>query len=99
MTNTLTLSDLLCFTGAKSEEVILMNGLSVNIHMMLVCKPNHTTLAATFVGCLHFACCYMQLAFYRPEGKRTKLVVDSRTFPSDLVCDVTCLEMQILLKN
>lgn len=44
--------------GAKSEEVILMNTLSVNIHLMMA-------------------------SFYRPTGKRTKIIMEAGSFPTD----------------
>jgi kynureninase len=44
--------------GAKPTEVVAMNGLTVNVHLMLV-------------------------SFYRPNGKRTKMLCETRPFPSD----------------
>lgn len=45
--------------GAKSGEVVVMNSLTVNLHLLFV-------------------------SFYRPNGKKRKIVVESDLFPSDL---------------
>jgi kynureninase len=44
--------------GARPGEVVMMNSLTVNLHLMLT-------------------------TFYRPQGSRTKVVVEEHTFPSD----------------
>lgn len=45
--------------GAKQEEVVAMNGLTANLHLLMV-------------------------SFFRPKGKRTKLLCEGKAFPSDL---------------
>jgi kynureninase len=44
--------------GAQPEEVVHMNGLTTNIHLLMV-------------------------SFYRPHGKRTKILCEAKAFPSD----------------
>lgn len=44
--------------GAKPAEVVVMNQLTVNLHLLMV-------------------------TFYRPEGKRRKIICEAKAFPSD----------------
>lgn len=44
--------------GAKPDEIVVMNQLSINLHLMMV-------------------------SFYRPAGKRTKILCEAKAFPSD----------------
>jgi kynureninase len=44
--------------GAEKNEVVHMNGLSTNLHLLMV-------------------------SFFRPNGKRTKILCESKAFPSD----------------
>lgn len=44
--------------GAKKEEVVVMNQLTVNLHLLM-------------------------LSFYKPQGKRKKILFETKPFPSD----------------
>jgi kynureninase len=45
--------------GAQSDEVVIMNSLTANLHLLMV-------------------------SFYRPQGRRHKILVDRPIFPSDI---------------
>lgn len=51
-------ADLAAVVGAHADEVVAMNALTVNLHLLLI-------------------------SFYRPQGKRTKLMIEAGAFPSD----------------
>tara|TARA_B100000683_G_scaffold95471_1_gene94028 strand:+ start:2808 stop:4085 length:1278 start_codon:yes stop_codon:yes gene_type:complete len=54
--------------GAKPEEVVVMNTLTTNLHLMMI-------------------------SFYRPEGKRTKIMLEGGAFPSDYYAIETQLKL------
>ena len=49
---------LAAIVGAKQTEVVAMNGLTTNLHLLMV-------------------------SFFRPRGKRTKIICEAKAFPSD----------------
>lgn len=52
--------------GARPGEVVMMNALTVNLHLMM-------------------------MTFFRPSGKRTKIVIEESAFPSDTYAVMTHL--------
>ncbi len=54
--------------GGKPSEVVVMNTLTVNLHLMMV-------------------------SFYRPKGKRVKVIIESDAFPSDKYAVQSQMEM------
>ena len=60
MTPTLSwLNQAVDWLGAHPHEVVWMNGLTVNLHLLLA-------------------------SLWRPQGKRTKILMDAPAFPSDV---------------
>ncbi len=59
---------LAALTGSLPGEVVAMNTLTVNLHLMMT-------------------------TFYRPEGKRSKIVIESTAFPSDRFACVSQLQL------
>ena len=53
--------------GGRPSEVVAMNGLTVNVHLMLV-------------------------SFYRPQGRRVKILCEQRPFPSDTYAMVSQIQ-------
>jgi kynureninase len=60
--------DLAAIVGANPREVVAMNALTVNLHLLLV-------------------------SFYRPAGRRTRLMIEKGAFPSDRYAAVSQLRM------
>lgn len=54
--------------GAKPQEVVVMNGLTVNLHLMMA-------------------------SFYKPQKRRTKIMIERHAFPSDSYAAASRLEL------
>lgn len=72
------------FVGAEPVEVALMNGLTVNVHILLVLNYSFSNKIS-----------YHQSSFYNPTATRHKILLESRAFPSDHYA----IESQIKLKG
>ncbi len=59
---------LAALVGAQKDEVVVMNTLSVNVHLLMA-------------------------SFYRPSGKRTKIIMEAGAFPSDMYIVETQVRM------
>ena len=55
-------------TGSEEQEVVAMNTLTVNLHLMMT-------------------------TFYRPEGRRRKILIESTAFPSDRFAVMSQLQL------
>ena len=55
-------------TGAQAQEVVAMNTLTVNLHVLMA-------------------------TFYRPSGRKRKIVIESTAFPSDYFAVMSQLEL------
>jgi kynureninase len=62
-------SDLAELVGAAAEEVVAMNSLTINLHLMLA-------------------------AFFQPQGRRTRIVIESGAFSSDRHAAASALELR-----
>lgn len=68
-------SDLLSgIVGAHPHEIIVMNQLTVNLHLMMA-------------------------TFFRPQGKRKKIIIEAKAFPSDEYVIASQLELAGLSKS
>jgi kynureninase len=61
-------TDLAALVGAEAEEVVAMNSLTINLHLMLA-------------------------SFFRPRGRRTRIVIESGAFSSDRHAVSSILEL------
>lgn len=72
-------------TGAKAEEVALMNGLTVNLHLLMV-RDKHFSQHSDKENTTRTVCVFiLQLSFYKPTAARHKILLENKAFPSDHV--------------
>lgn len=78
-----------CFSGAKPEEVALMNGLTVNLHLLLVTfSRTRLSLGSRDGGHMMYNCPPpLQLSFYKPSAGRHRVLLEDKAFPSDHVSE------------
>lgn len=79
--------------GAKPEEVALMNGLTVNLHLLLVpCSGSGLiTQMMKLSAASRFLFLVPQLSFYQPTAARHRILLEDKAFPSDHVSALLCV--------
>lgn len=91
-------------TGAKPEEVALMNGLTVNLHLLLV-RYNQNASEVLYMQMIgktfglkilkYTPVVLLQLSFYKPTAARHKILLEDKAFPSDHVSDARFVRVKV----